>query len=156
MPGSRRRRSVIILGSVLAASLAVGTIAGPVGAAPDPAKAEKRAERDALKAERVAQREARKAALEARKVEAKEMRTEAREAVSVLRGGFSDLSVEERKAVLDVVRVLRAGLQESFHELMASWRAERDELVGPVGEPEEEVEAEGGPESETEAEAATE
>ena len=80
------------------------------------------------------------------------MRTEAREAVSELRQSFGDLSVEERQAVLDEVRVLRAGLQGSFHALMAAWRTERDELVGPAGEPEEEVEAE--PQSETETEAA--
>ena len=49
MSESRRRRPVVILGSVLAASLAAGSIAVPVAAAPDTDAAEQRAE---MKAER--------------------------------------------------------------------------------------------------------
>jgi len=144
MRTNRRHRITTGLSTVLIACLAATVFAGPVAAAPDPAKAAERAERKAAhhatraerkadraaaKAERVELREQRKAELETRKADAKALRSEAREAIAALRDGFSEMSVEERKATLDEIRGVRGGYQLLFLALMDSWREDRQELL---------------------------
>ena len=148
---NRPRRLTTGLSAVLIACVAASLLAGPVAAAPDPDKAdqraelkaerdaakderellraERKAERDAAKDERELLREERKAALEARKEAAKLMREAARAEIAILREGFSEKSVEERMVALEAIRDVREGHQEAFLALMEDWQAERDLLL---------------------------
>ena len=130
---NRPRRLTTGLSAVLIACVAASLLAGPVAAAPDPDKADQRAElkaeRDAAKDERELLREERKAALEARKEAAKLMREAARAEIAILREGFSEKSVEERMVALEAIRDVREGHQEAFLALMEDWQAERDLLL---------------------------
>jgi hypothetical protein len=116
------------------------------------AKAARKVAWEAGKAERVELREQRKAELETRKADAKALRAEARAAITALRDGFSEMSVEERKATLDEIGGVRDGYQVLFLALMGSWRADRQELLPNTlsDDPDAGVEAETDTETETE------